>query len=273
MKNALSFNFVHDIKINNVKRIATNPNYKQMHVNRIMSGQIQSLSLQIYAPIWEIKNRMKSWGMISPGGFPKASGAIFRYHDISIIEYYKRKALGFLSYYRPAVNYYNVKKLADYHLRWSLLHTLAGKYKSKIHEIIKKYGKTPKIILIDKGKEWTLASYLTPNVINHRDRGFTLAHDPFVEFENLDKPLVKLSMSKALFSKRCAIMDCQDTNIEVHNIRALKRVCRSFITESVRSKNKILKEKTIVEPVISRKQIPLCKHHHTKWHHHLTIPK
>lgn len=119
MQNVLSPNFVQGVQINEVKRMAVNFNYKQMYVNRIMFCRPQSLTPRIYAPIWEIKNRMKSWGMISLGGSPKASGAIFRYHDISIIEYYKEKALDFLNYYSPAVNYYNVKKLADYHLRWS----------------------------------------------------------------------------------------------------------------------------------------------------------
>lgn len=57
------------------------------------------------------------WGMISYGGSPKARGVMFRYNDISIIEYYKKKALGFLNYYRPAVNYSKVKKLVNYHLR------------------------------------------------------------------------------------------------------------------------------------------------------------
>lgn len=70
---------------------------------------------------------MKNWGMISNQDKPKASGAIFRYHELTIINYYKEKALGFLNYYKPASNYHDVKKLVDYHMKWSLLHTLADK--------------------------------------------------------------------------------------------------------------------------------------------------
>jgi hypothetical protein len=95
-----------------------------------------------------------------------------------------------LNYYKPVVNYSNVKKLVNYHLRWSLLHTLAGKYKSKIHEIIRKYGKTPKVAIIDKNNEVTVVSYLTPNAINHYKRGFTTVNDPFLEFKNIDKFIV-----------------------------------------------------------------------------------
>ena len=119
------------LKTEEVKRIKSNPNFKQMHVDRILFGQAQGLNPRLYAPIWELKEKMKTWGMISNQGKPKASGAVFRYHELSIINYYKEKALGFLNYYKPAVNYHDVKKLVDYHMRWSLLHTLAGKYKKK----------------------------------------------------------------------------------------------------------------------------------------------
>ena len=132
------------LKLEEVKRIKSNPNFKQMHVDRILFGQAQGLNPKLYAPIWELKERMKIWGMISKHGKPKASGAIFRYHELAIIDHYRQKALGFLNYYKPAVNYHDVKKLVDYHMRWSLIHTLAGKHK-KIHQIIKQYGKTQKL--------------------------------------------------------------------------------------------------------------------------------
>lgn len=247
IQDALSSNYINEVKLSKIKQITANPNYKQMHVDdHIVLGQSQGLSLRIYAPIWEIRNRMQTWGMISFGGSPKASGAIFRYHDISIIAYYKEKALGFLNYYRPAVNYYDVKKLADYYLRWSLLHTLAGKHKLKIYEIIREYGKTPKIVFIDKNKKLTLVSYLTSNMINDYKRGFTTIYNSFLELKNMDK----LSIPKVLFSKKCAIIGCLNTDIEVHHIRTLKRVCSSFTIESA----------------LNWKQIPLCKQHYVEWH-------
>lgn len=105
------------LKSEEVKRIKSNPNFKQMHVGRILYGQPQGLSPRIYAPTRELKDRMKIWGMLSKSGSPKASGVIFRYHEISIIKYYKQKALGFLNYYNPANNFHIVKKLVDYHMR------------------------------------------------------------------------------------------------------------------------------------------------------------
>ena len=73
------------LKTEEVKRIKSNPNFKQMHVDRILFGQAQGLNPRLYAPIWELKEKMKNWGMISNQSKPKASGTIFRYHELSII--------------------------------------------------------------------------------------------------------------------------------------------------------------------------------------------
>jgi len=255
------------LKTEEVKRIKSNPNFKQMHVDRILFGQAQGLNPRLYAPTWELKERMKTWGMISNQGKPKANGAIFRYHELSIINYYKEKALGFLNYYKPAVNYHDVKKLVDYHIRWSLLHTLAGKYKKKVYQIIKQFGKTPKVVLKNQeGKSKILSAFLTPNEINHRSRGFTKSYDPITYRNDLDKPITKLSIPKVLFSERCAIKGCTNKNIEVHHIRALQRVKHGYHVESIKSKNKSLKGSSKIESALNRKQIPLCRHHHANWH-------
>ena len=255
------------LKTEEVKRIKSNPNFKQMHVDRILFGQAQGLNPRLYAPIWELKEKMKTWGMISNQGKPKASGAVFRYHELSIINYYKEKALGFLNYYKPAVNYHDVKKLVDYHMRWSLLHTLAGKYKKKVYQIIKQYGKTPKVILKNQeGKSKTLSVFLTPNEISHRSRGFTKLYDPISSLNDLDKPITKLSIPKVLFSEQCAVKGCTNKDIEVHHIRALVRVKYGYRVESIKSKNKSLKGPSKIESSLNRKQIPLCRKHHANWH-------
>lgn len=253
-------------KSEEVKRIKSNPKFKQMHVDRILYGQPQGLNPRLYAPIWELKEKMRVWGMLSDGGKPKASGTCFRYHEISIIDYYKQKALGFLNYYKPAVNFHEVKKLADYHMRWSLLHTLAGKHKKKVYQIIKQYGKTPKIVLEDQnGKSKTLSAFLTPNDINHKTRGFNKSIDPITYMNDLDKPISKLSIPKVLFSKQCAVKGCTNEDIEIHHIRALKRIKHGYFVESIKSKNKSLKGFSKIESALNRKQIPLCRDHHAQW--------
>jgi hypothetical protein len=204
--------------------------------------------------------------MLSKDGKPKASGVAFRYHEISIIEYYKQKALGFLNYYKPASNFHQVKKLVDYHMRWSLIHTLAGKHKKKVHQIIKIYGKAPKVVLENtNGKDKILAAFLTNNEVNHRTRGFINSFDPLGYLENLDKPIVKLSIPRALFSQKCAVIGCANKDIEVHHVRALQRVKHGYLVESIKSKDKSLRGSSKIESALNRKQIPLCREHHAQW--------
>jgi len=200
--------------------------------------------------------------MISEGGKPKASGMIFKYHDISIIEYYKQKALGFLNYYRPANNYHQVKKLVDYHMRWSLLHTLAGKHLKKVYQIIDEYGKTPKFVINKKGNPNTLSQFLTPNDVNHKVKGFTMTYDPIKYKTDLEKPIIKLSIPKALFANSCAVKGCEASDIEVHHVRALSRKRRGYSVESINNFGKKIKGFAMVESALTRKQIPLCKEHH-----------
>jgi hypothetical protein len=102
-------------------------------------------------------------------------------------------------------------------------------------------------------------------MINHRERGFNTTHDFFVEFERVDKPLMKLFISRALFSEKCAIIGCLNANIGAQRIRVLKRARKSFTVESVRSKSKTLRERTKVESALGKKQIPLCEYHHVEW--------
>ena len=266
MKLAASKDNLQNFREEEVKRIKSNSKYKQMHVDRVLYGQPQGLNPRIYAPIIDLKRKLKTWGMLGKGGKPKASGAIFRYHDISIIQFYKSKALGLLNYYRPAANYHEVKKLADYHLRWSLIHTLAGKHTTKVHKIISSYGKSPKIVLESNDKIDVLVSFPSPNEINHRTRGFTKSQDVHHFLEDFDKPLVKFSIPKALFAGKCAVNECTNNNIEVHHVRALRRTKKGYLVESIKSGNKTLKKSAMVESALSRKQIPLCQEHHKEWH-------
>jgi hypothetical protein len=174
------------------------------------------------------------------------------------------KALGILNYYKPANNFHEVKKLVDYHFRWSLLHTLAGKHTSKVHSIISKYGKTPTVSLKKdgKGSSKVLAAFLTPNEINHRKRGYNKSIATNVYEESLVKPIVRLSIPKALFASECAVEGCLNVDIEVHHIRALRRSRHGYTIESIKSGKKKLVGAAMIESALSRKQVPLCHEHH-----------
>ena len=78
---------------------------------------LQNATLTIYAPIYKLKNQLKSWDMLSVSGKPKFCGVALKYNEVSIIEFFNQTALGILNFYTPVLNLYAVKKLVNYHLR------------------------------------------------------------------------------------------------------------------------------------------------------------
>lgn len=241
LENAIINKNIFRFKKEKTKRIQTKPKSLQKKINCIYLGQPQNLNPKIYAPIYKLKKNMKNLDMLTESGKPKACGTIFKYFEISIIEFFKQKALGFLNYYKPASNYHEVKKLVNYHMRWSLLHTLSGKHSTKVHQIIKKYGKSPKVVLItNKGWKHTLTEFLTPNNIIHRSRGFVISHDPIYFKNNLNKPIVKLSIPKALFANKCIFNNIQNSDAKIHFIHALRRIKYGYTIEFIKSRNRNL---------------------------------
>jgi retron-type reverse transcriptase len=264
MEEAMNRNKLVEIKAKEVSRITDNPKFKQMHVDRIMYGQPQGLTPSIWAPVHDIRTRLKDWGILSKNNTPKSCGIAYKYDDISIIEFFKSKGLGLLHYYRPAVNFHEIKRMVDYHLRWSLIHTLAGKHKLKTHEVISRYGKTPGIeTRIAGNKMIKLSSFLSPDAINCMTRGFS--SDIQTDDSNMDKPISKLSLPKALFVKECSVIGCENTNIEIHHVRGFLRKKSGYIVESISNKGKTLKGQDKIASALCRKQIPLCKAHHAQW--------
>jgi len=203
------------VQVYSVEKIATNPSFKQGRTDPTFSDGSNSLNPIIYAPIPELKNKLKTWGMLDRYGKPKANGAIFRYHDILIIGYFKFKAFELLTYYRLVVNYRAVTKLVGYHLRWSLIHTLAGKHTMKVHEIMSFYGKSPKVVLILDGKSHELASYPTPNDIYHRPSNFLKLLESHPCSKCLGRHFLKVSIPRVIFIGKRKAVCCSSKNIEV----------------------------------------------------------
>ena len=176
----------------------------QQTMDRILFGQPQGLNPRIFIPMFKIKEKIREWGMVKEKSFqPKANGIVFKYHDVAIIDHYRMKAQGLLEYYRPGVNYHEVKKAVDYQMRYSLIHTLAGKHKKKVHEIIQEYGKTPSVHISGKqsGEMQKLTGFLTAAEIQQKERGFSIKEDPGRYVEIMNSPITKLSLHKQLYKK------------------------------------------------------------------------
>lgn len=198
---------------------------------------------------------------------PIANKSIFKYHDISIIHHYKSRATSVLEYYRPAINFYWLKKQVDYHMRFSLLFTLARKHRKSVSKIINLMGKNATIYVQTSNDGLKkIASFLTSSKIQGYKRGFTHIFDPMEDFKNLEKPLVKMSIPKVLY-KECQVKGCNSTDLEIHHVRALyKKISRNLATLSVKSGKKYTYGVKAIESSLGRKQIPLCNKHHLDIH-------
>jgi retron-type reverse transcriptase len=241
----------------------------QQTMDRILFGQPQGLNPRIFIPMSKIKEKIREWGMVKEKSFqPKANGIVFKYHDVAIIDHYRMKAQGLLEYYRPGVNYHEVKKAVDYQMRYSLIHTLAGKHKKKVHEIIQEYGKTPSVHISGKksGEMQKLTGFLTAAEIQQKERGFSIKEDPGRYVEIMNRPIAKLSLPKQLY-KKCGVIGCLNSDIEVHHVRKLERQVKGYLVVSVKSKKEMTQRPLqTIESAITRKQIPLCRNHHLELH-------
>lgn len=89
----------------------------------------------------------------------------------------------------------------DFHLRWSLIHTLAGKHKKKVSFIIQQYGKTPKIILKKKNRNKNLITFLLPNQIYQINQGFISYFNSFNYLININKSIIKFLTPQLILKK------------------------------------------------------------------------
>ncbi len=194
---------------------------------------------------------------------PIANTYILKYHDINIIHHYKNKAIVILEYYKPAINFHWLKKQVDYHMRYSLLFTLARKHRKSVSEIISLIGRNASIYVQTSSHELKeIASFLISSDIQNYKREFTHLFDPMEEFEKLKNPLIRMSIPKTLY-KECQIKGCNNINIKIYHVTFLnKKTSHNLTTLSFKSENKKLYEMRILESSSDGKQISLCKVHH-----------
>jgi hypothetical protein len=164
---------------------------------------------------------------------PRAISTIFDYHVVAIIQYFTNKARGILNYYCICKNFWKVKQFVNYQMRWSLIHTLAGKYNGKVHKIIGKFGKTPQVFIKDKnGNTRRACSFLTTEEVQSIAKKKIIG----VSREDIElilkAPICRLSVPKIIYQS-CAITDCNDTQIELHHINKLEGCSMGKGSESV----------------------------------------
>jgi hypothetical protein len=163
---------------------------------------------------------------------------------------------------------WELKKIVNWVIRYSLLATLSAKFKSSLKRIIDKYSTSPKVeyayINLKNGKNLsgTLASYPTKKFFNHKKKEFAKSFLPFTECLHFLKAEVGPLNVVSVVRGKCVVVVCRNNSQEIYSIKKLSRRLRVVFYSSFNST--LLQGWKVIELVLSRKQVFLCKNCYRK---------
>ena len=226
-------------------------------------GCYDALPPQIEAPLIEIREKLRQRGLISKSNKPKAIGRLIHVPDDLIIKWYTQVGRGLLNYYRCCRNLYKVKDYVDYMVRWSAIHTLAGKHKSSSKKIITEHTKD---LIIKDQKGFVTAQFMSTQEIKTMGCKFLSNVSKDAGDKILDKIWAKFTRTE-LFGVECAVNGCDEHDIEWHHIDKFKCMKDTFgKVFVVTKKGRRVIGTEAFKVALNRKQIPLCKSHHIDLH-------
>jgi retron-type reverse transcriptase len=149
-------------------------------------------SIYIQMPYELIKADLTQKGYIK-GNFPTSKPILCIQHDLDIISHYNYLARGLLNFYCCADNRWQLVKIINWHLRYSLIHTLAHKYNRTVSQTIKIYSKCPTVWSLVGGKKVALTAYIGVEELYTRKKEFltrkTMSHENILNL--LEKTIIK----------------------------------------------------------------------------------
>jgi hypothetical protein len=232
-------------------------------VYKQLVGRYDAFPPQINAPLLEIRNKLKDRGIISNSNKPKAIGRLIHSSDSEIISWYNSVGRGLLNYYCCCQNFYKVKDYVDYMVRWSAIHTLAGKHKSSCKKIIQKHTKN---LIIKDEEGHVIAQFVSTVEIKRMRRRFRANVSENVVDTVLNQIWAKFTRTK-FFGIECAVEGCENRDIEMHHVDKIHRLKDQFGNISVvTKKGRRVSGIEAFKVAVNRKQIPLCKAHHSDLH-------
>nr|YP_004927697.1 hypothetical protein TrlaMp49 [Treubia lacunosa]AEH99744.1 hypothetical protein TrlaMp49 [Treubia lacunosa] len=216
--------------------------------------------IQIYAPLSRILDKLRARGIINAEGRPTSVPVLATQDDVTIMQWYGSVAHGLLSYYRCCDNFSKVKKMVDYQLRWSCLHTLSHKMKAKgVGKVIDKYTHELRVETAKGPRVY----FPTPTELRIMGKQFLVKSIKDPE-RILGLMFLRTTRHPA---ERCSVIGCLERMIEMHHIRALKRYGAGGPKMSiVNSSGDRISGLEALHVALNRKQIPLCREHHKAMH-------
>jgi group II intron reverse transcriptase/maturase len=224
-----------------------------------------ALPPQIYAHMPRIKARLEERGYLKKGK-PTHNPKLLGSRDDEIIKLYGGIARGLLNYYKCTSNFAKVQQSVDYHLRYSCLFTLAGKHKCSLKSVIDKYGLQLECVVTNKkGKREKKKYFPTTENVRSFPRGFSQPETNHNFWDLVEKTYVRATAQADKWE--CAVLECKNTDLEVHHIRSIERKRNEEGNYSVStSDGKRVDGWRAIHVALNRKQIVLCKKHHKELH-------
>lgn len=240
-----------------VERKETGPG-PERNAKDVPTNQRQAFRIQIYAPLSRILDKLRARGIINAEGRPTSVPVLATQDDVTITQWYGSVAHGFLSYYRCCDNLYKVKKVVDYQLRWSCLHTLSHKMKAKgVGKVIDKYTHELQVETAKGPRVY----FPTPTELRVMGKQFLVK-----SIKDPERILCLMVLRTTRHpADRCSVIGCLESKIEMHHIRALKRSGAGTLS-IVNSSSDRISGLEALHAALNRKQISLCREHHKAMH-------
>lgn len=236
----------------------------------ITDKKTNSAALSILFPVIEMRKKFQKNFFINKNGTPRSVPAMTIARDEEIISNFAAKARGIMKYYRPSHNLWEVKRVVNWTLRYSLLATLGQKHKKSISWAIKTFGKDPKAYAtLEDGSQIILAAYPTKKSINEVTKGFPKnisfwTHKKMMALlEN--QRINRFNRAEAQIFNRCAVKGCRRTPSQIFHIKKLNKIWKEKLigTQFIKEKS-LTPEIKYYKSALARNQIPLCADHHLK---------
>lgn len=173
-------------------------------------------SIFIRISIVRILEWLREWNIIKKkNSSPKAVTSIIRFHDIAIIDWFTSKAKGLLHYYKTADNFMDLKRIINYHMNYSLLHTLAAKHRKTLFYITTNFGFNPRLYMKSQKELKVTAQFPSTTKVNSMASRFEIKKNFINELNDLERPTMNLSFNtNTHFFINCSTEDYNVTKVK-----------------------------------------------------------
>jgi len=228
-----------------IQRVVTTNNGSGRPIQRRSTGS----EIVMTAPKEELIKRLHTKGFCTVTGHPTTKLGWIYLDAEQIISLFNGINRGIQNYYRFADNFGSLTQI-QYILTFSLVRTLAAKYKRSMRQIIKRFGKNLTIMIKAKdGKRDRHITFYSKSDWKKQRNGFQVGQ------EKVDRLQWSITMrTRSKLGMPCCI--CNSTQQgEMHHVRHIRKT----------GGKKPVGVNAILH-MLNRKQIPVCKACHQKIH-------